>query len=100
MWDLKLDFKRSVRANLNAQFTGYAALLIMGNFHGCTIYYARLSGADGYTGGAGDAFIFMPFNILCQGLQFNPESGQVIEAIINGFLLAGNFHHQFTRLLW
>ena len=74
-WDLKLDFKRSVRTNLNTQFTGDAALFIVCNFHSFPVYRARLGRADGYTGGTGDAFIFMPFDILCQGLEFNPEFG-------------------------
>ena len=98
--DLKLYFKCSVRANLNAQLAGDTAFFIVGNFHGCPVHDARFGGADGYTGSTRDAFIFMPFNILCQGLELNPKPGKVIEAIINGFLFAGNFHHQFTRLLW
>jgi hypothetical protein len=96
---LELYLKRSVRTYCYAQLTGDAALLVVGNLHGGTVYIKRFGGAYGDAGRARDAFVFMPRYVLRERLDFDPDTGEVLESLIHGFLFAGYLNDQLARLL-
>ncbi len=93
---LEGDVHGVIRASGYTEFTGYTLFVVERDPHLFPCHLKSTGGTYGNAGGAFDALVFTPLDVLGKGFDLHAQVGSKLQACIQVFLAAAEFHHQST----